>query len=238
MSNCKEHEHGAGSPGRFRGPPRLRQPCRTSLVLTIASIVAAAAMPALAMLRAVDSRGAHLTSLAPHEGACPIFPANNPLNQEIAHAPVNPNSAKYIESIGSNIHLHADFGTPPSYGIPYAVVGPHQPKSADPLHRIRRRIQSGPLPDPAERAGGGCGRRRRPPCARAAGGSLQAVRAVRGRTGRHRAGTPGSGAVFNLRSNRLRPEGWTSADAAGLPIFPLLVRYPEVRPGRSTMRCE
>ena len=42
----------------------------------------------------------------------------------------------------------------------------------------------------------------------------------------------GSGAVFNLRSNALRPEGWTSADAAGLPIFPLLVRYPEVRAGQ------
>jgi hypothetical protein len=42
----------------------------------------------------------------------------------------------------------------------------------------------------------------------------------------------GSGAVFDLRSNRLRPEGWTSADAAGLPILPLLVRYPEVRAGR------
>jgi hypothetical protein len=42
----------------------------------------------------------------------------------------------------------------------------------------------------------------------------------------------GSGAVFNLRSNALRPQGWTSADAAGLPIFPLLARYPEVRSGR------
>jgi hypothetical protein len=42
----------------------------------------------------------------------------------------------------------------------------------------------------------------------------------------------GSGAVFNLRSNALRPDGWTSADAAGLPIFPLLVRYPELRAGR------
>ena len=60
---------------------------------------------------------------------------------------------------------------------------------------------------------------------------MQAVRALRGaRTGS--GWDAGSGAVFNLRSNALRPEGWTSADAAGLPIFPLLVRYPEVRAGQ------
>ena len=47
-----------------------------------------------------------------------------------------------------------------------------------------------------------------------------------------RAGTPGSGAIWNLRSNRLRPRGWTSADAAGLPILPGLARYAEVKRGR------
>ncbi len=52
-----------------------------------------------------------------------------------------------------------------------------------------------------------------------------------GGSARAAAGTPGSGAIFNLRSNALRPEGWTSADAAGLPIMPLLARYPEVRAG-------
>src|ERR1700683_3787769 len=64
----------------------------------------------------------------PRESGCPIFPASNPLTQEIAHAPADPNSAAYIASIGLSGHLHPDFGTEPGYGIPFAVVGPHQPK--------------------------------------------------------------------------------------------------------------
>src|SRR5580658_6449087 len=62
------------------------------------------------------------------EYGCPILPAEDPLNQEIADAPVSPNSAAYIASIGLSAHLHPDFGTNPSYGIPYTVVGPKQPK--------------------------------------------------------------------------------------------------------------
>ena len=167
----------------------------------------------------------------PHEGACPIFPANNPLNQEIARAPVNPNSARYIESIGASIHLHADFGTPPSYGIPYVVVGPHQPRV--PIHFTEYGEESNPGPYPI------------PPTAPVEGAGEEGDRHVlvlqegacklyelyaaqRTASGWN----SGSGAVFNLRSNKLRPEGWTSADAAGLPIFPLLVRYPEVRSGQ------
>ncbi|HTC60679.1 MAG TPA: hypothetical protein VK691_11245 [Solirubrobacteraceae bacterium] len=168
---------------------------------------------------------------SPHEGECPIFPANNPLNQEIVKAPVNPNSTRYIESIGANIHLHADFGTPPSYGIPYVVVGPHQPRV--PIHFTEYGEESNPGPYPI------------PPNAPVEGAGEEGDRHVlvlqegvcklyelyaAQRTASGWAA--GSGAVFNLRSNKLRPEGWTSADAAGLPIFPLLVRYPEVRSGQ------
>jgi hypothetical protein len=201
------------------------------LVLPIASIVAASAMLALADAPAVDSRGAHLTSPAPHEGACPIFPAKNPLNQEIAHAPVNPNSARYIESIGANIHLHADFGTPPSYGIPYVVVGPHQPKV--PIHFTEYGEESnpGPYPVPASAPVEGAGEEgdRHVLVLQEGACKLYELYAAQ----RTASGwDAGSGAVFNLRSNKLRPEGWTSADAAGLPIFPLLVRYPEVHSGQ------
>lgn len=188
-------------------------------------------MSALANAPVVDSRGAPVVTSAPHEGACPIFPANNPLNQEVAHAPVNPNSAKYIESIGANIHLHADFGTPASYGIPYVVVGPHQPRV--PIHFTEYGEESNPGPYPI------------PPNAPVEGAGEEGDRHVlvlqegvcklyelyaaqRTASG----WDAGSGAVFNLRSNKLRPEGWTSADAAGLPIFPLLARYPEVRSGQ------
>ncbi len=168
---------------------------------------------------------------APREGSCPILPASNALNRDISRAPVDPDSAKYIESIGASVHLHADFGTPPSYGIPYVVVGAHQPKV--PIHFTEYGDESNPGPYPV------------PPKAPVEGAGEEGDRHVlvlqEGacklyelyNAERHGPGwDAGSGAVFNLRSNALRPEGWTSADAAGLPIFPLLVRYPEVRAGR------
>jgi hypothetical protein len=171
------------------------------------------------------------SSHSPHEGSCPIFPAGNALNKDISKAQVDPNSAKYIESIGAQLHLHADFGTPSSYGIPYAVVGPHQPKV--PIHFTAYGEESNPGPYPV------------PPNAHVEGAGVEGDRHVLvlqegtcklyelyAAQRRGSGWDAGSGAVFNLRSNALRPEGWTSADAAGLPIFPLLVRYPEVRGGR------
>ncbi len=171
------------------------------------------------------------SGLAPREGSCPILPASNPLDHDISHAPLDPNSAAYIDSIGAQVHLHADFGTPPSYGIPYVVVGPRQPKV--PIHFTEYGEESDPGPYPV------------PPHAPVEGAGEEGDRHVlvlqEGTCklyelyAAQRKGSgwdAGSGAVFNLRSNRLRPEGWTSADAAGLPIFPLLVRYPEVRAGR------
>ncbi len=202
---------------------------RTSWVLAIACIALTASASALAMARSVAGPAAPRP--APREGSCPVFPASNALNKDISHAPVDPNSAKYIESIGASVHLHADFGTPPSYGIPYAVVGAHQPKV--PIHFTEYGEESNPGPYPV------------PPKAPVEGAGEEGDRHVlvlqEGtcklyelyNAGRHGAGwDAGSGAVFNLRSNALRPEGWTSADAAGLPIFPLLVRYPEVKTGR------
>src|SRR5438128_8969189 len=56
------------------------------------------------------------------EYKCPVFPPSDPLNREIANAPVSPNSGAYLASIGASAHLHPDFGTNPSYGIPYSVV--------------------------------------------------------------------------------------------------------------------
>ena len=85
----------------------------------------------------------------------------------------------------------------------------------------------GPVPDPGRRAGRG---RQRPARARRRPRQLQALRAVR-RPAQGNRWDASSGAVFDLRSNALRPDGWTSADAAGLPIFPGLVRYDEVASG-------
>jgi hypothetical protein len=190
---------------------------------------------ALTLLAVAILLGAGATALArlsagPHEYSCPIFPAGNPLNQDISQAPLDPNSANYIAAIGAAGHLHADFGSDPSYGIPYVVVGPHQRRV--PIHFNAYGEESNPGPYPV------------PPNAPVEGAGEEGDRHVlvlqRGTCklyelyDAHRRGAgweAASGAVFNLRSNALRPEGWTSADAAGLPIFPLLVRYEEVRTG-------
>ena len=208
---------------------------RARWTLTIASTAIAAAVLVLASaphtLPPVAPAAAPASFVSPHEGSCPIFPASNPLNQEIVGAPVNPNSAKYIASIGADVHLHADFGTPASYGIPYTVVGPHQPKVPIHFTEYGQESNPGPYPIPPNAPVEGAGEEGDRHVLVLQEGSCELYELYAAR--RARAGwDAGSGAVFNLRSNKLRPEGWTSADAAGLPIFPLLVRYPEVRSGR------
>jgi hypothetical protein len=167
----------------------------------------------------------------PREGGCPILPASNALNRDISRAPVDPNSAGYIASIGLGGHLHPDFGTNPGYGIPYAVVGPGQPKVPIAFTEFGEESDPGPYPIPANAPVEGAGEPGDRHVLVLQRGSCKLYELYAAR--RSGAGwAAGSGAVFNLRSNALRPAGWTSADAAGLPILPLLVRYPEVRAGR------
>jgi hypothetical protein len=173
-----------------------------------------------------------MTAATAH-GACPIFPANNSINREISHAPVDPNSAKYIASIGLSGHLHPDFGTNPSYGIPYTVVGPAQPRVPIRFTAYGSESNPGPYPIPPDAPIEGAGQE----------GDRHVLVLQEGQCklyelyGASHAGSGSgwdaeAGAVFNLRSNALRPDGWTSADAAGLPILPLLARYDEVSSGR------
>jgi hypothetical protein len=209
-----------------------------ALVIAALVIAALAALPGLAggaSMQASPARGAQLpgapAKAGPSEYGCPLFPASNALNQDVSHAPVDPASARYIASIGLGGHLHADFGSNPSYGIPYAVVPRRQRRV--PIHFDAYGAQSdpGPYPVPADAPVEGAGQpgdRHVLVLQRGSCGVYELYSARRQGTGWQ----AGSGAVFNLRSNALRPEGWTSADAAGLPILPLLVRYPEVRAGR------
>jgi hypothetical protein len=162
---------------------------------------------------------------------CPIFPADNAINREIIHAPVDPRSAQYIASIGAGLHLHADFGANPAYGIPYAVVGPGQPKVPVSFTAYGSESDPGPYPIPPNapvEGAGEAGDRHVLVLQKGACKLYELYDARRSGSGWE----AGSGAVFDLRRNALRPEGWTSADAAGLPIFPLLARYGEVRAGR------
>lgn len=164
-------------------------------------------------------------------GDCPILPASNPLNQDISQAPVDPGSDAYIASIGAAGHLFADFGFTPSYGMPYVVVGPRQPKVPVKFTEWGKESNPGPYPVPSNapvEQGQEEGGDRHVLVVQE--GSCKLFELYKA----HRAGRgwdAGSGAVFNLRSNALRPEGWTSADAAGLPIFPLVARYQEVVEG-------
>src|SRR2546430_2853122 len=159
-------------------------------------------------------------------GTCHVFPADNPWNRDVSTLPVDPNSANYlggIAALGGNQKLHADFGGGGAYGIPYITVPGTQPLV--PVDFVAYGDESDPGPYPI------------PLVAPVEGGSDAHVLAVdrdhcklyelfAASKGTSR-WSADSGAVFDLTSNALRPEGWTSADAAGLPIFPGLVRYDE-----------
>jgi hypothetical protein len=158
------------------------------------------------------------------------FPADNPWNRPVEREPVDPASAALIASIGAERPLHADFGANWNggpFGIPYVVVSGDTPTV--PV-KFEYADESDPGPYPI------------PPDAPIEGGpkadgdrhilvidrdrwKLYELFSAYPQGKGYRAG---SGAIFDLGSNRERPAGWTCADAAGLPIFPGLVRYDEV----------
>lgn len=169
----------------------------------------------------------------PATGACTVFPADNPWNTDISGAPIHPNSANFINSIGASDHLHPDFGTfyeGAPIGIPHVTVGASQakvPVSFD----YADESDPGPYPIPPDAPieGGPNSDGDRHILVVDTGNCVlyELYDAHKQGNGWH----AGSGAVFNLRSNALRPDTWTSADAAGLPIYPGLVRYAEVQAG-------
>ena len=194
---------------------------------------AAAAVFALTLAALASSPGA---LRLPGAQGCPVFPATNAWNQRVDRLPVAPDSAAIIETMGAEEHVHPDFGSgtwkDAPIGIPVTVVRGSQRKV-----RVRfeyaHESDRGPYPIPRNvRIEGG----------RHSDGDRHALIVDRDRCllyelfalyptadGGWRVG---SGAIWDLRSNRLRPEGWTSADAAGLPILPGLARYDEVARGR------
>jgi hypothetical protein len=159
-----------------------------------------------------------------------IFPPDNPWNTDISKLPVHPRSAVYLQSIGLDANLHPDFGTvwegAPS-GIPYVVVGQDQPK-VPVTFEYADESDPGPYPIPPN-----------PPIEGGPDSEGDRHILIIDRDNHRlyelfsaypteKGWRAGSGAIFDLDSNALRPAGWTSADAAGLPIFPGLVRYDEV----------
>jgi hypothetical protein len=172
----------------------------------------------------------------PAAPGCPIFPRDNHWNQPVQRLPVHHNSDAIVRSIGLDEHMHADFGSGlyngAPIGIPFVTVGrstrrlPVSFEYASESDRGRY-----PIPPRVPIEGG-----------RSSDGDRHVIVVDRSRCRLHElfAAYPeqggkrwraGSGAVWSLRRNRLRPRGWTSADAAGLPILPGLARYDEVRRG-------
>lgn len=167
---------------------------------------------------------------------CQIFPKDNAWNQRVDQLPVASNSDTMIDSIGRGRNAHADFGSGKwegaPIGIPFVVVSKRQPRVpvsfeyADESDRARYPI---PRNAPIEGGRNGTGDRHviaidKSRC------KLYELYAAYPRKG-GRSWRAGSGAIYSLRSNKLRPDGWTSADAAGLPIFPGLAREDEVARG-------
>ena len=168
--------------------------------------------------------------------ACTILPSNNVWHSPVTSLPLNRRSATYVRSIGASSHLHPDFGSGlidgAPFGMPITIVR-HPAAAVRITFEYASESNHGPyrIPATALVEGG----------SRSTGDRHVIVLDTSTCTAyelydahRHSDGswTAGSGAIYNLRSNALRPAGWTSADAAGLPIVAGLVRYSEVANGR------
>jgi hypothetical protein len=160
-----------------------------------------------------------------------IFPATNPWNTDISAYPVHPNSAAYLASIGATGHLHPDFGTVwngAPIGMAFIVVPATQPL-VPMVFGYASQSDPGPYPFPpnAPIEGGPASTGDRHVLVLDPAHKLlyETWSSYRQKNGSWHCG---SGAKFDLTSNKLRPDYWTSADAAGLPILPGLVRYNEV----------
>ncbi len=158
-------------------------------------------------------------------GNCTVFPPDNPWNRDVSNDPLHPNSQNFIDYILANggDFVHPDFGSNPDYGIPYNLVPGNQAKVSVSFFGAADESDPGPYPIPPN-----------PAIEAASDGHLLVIdtdNCILYEMGNAEFVDPGwegySGAIFNLKSNALRPDTWTAADAAGLPIFAGLVRYDE-----------
>ena len=183
--------------------------------------------------------GAALSSARPVPGApkCPLFPRSSHWNKRVDALPVHPRSDAIVNAVGAGRTAHADFGSGlyegRPIGIPYTTVGRGQ-RRVPVSFEYAGESDRGPYPIPRNAPIEGGAR---------SDGDRHVLIVDRSRCRLYelfaayprdagRSWRAGSGAIWNLRSNRLRPAGWTSADAAGLPILPGLARYDEVRRGK------
>lgn len=203
-------------------PPRAR-------ILLVLSLATIAVVPQTA------SSGP--TSTLARVGKCQMFPADNHWNLRVDDLPTVSNSDAIIRSIGRNTGLHPDFGSGKyqgaRIGIPYVTVPRDQKKVRVRYDEYGDESDKGPFPIPRDAPIEG---------GRDSDGDRHVIVVQRGAcklielyharpVDGGRRWVAGAGATWDLDSNKLRPKGWTSADAAGLPILPGLARYEEVKSG-------
>ena len=166
---------------------------------------------------------------APTIGSCPVLPGDDIWNTRIDQLPVHPSSSTWVATIGANSPVHADFGSGTwngsPIGIPFVAVTGAQTKYSA-TFTYQSESDPGPyaipLNAPIEPGDGH---------AIAVDTTNCVLYELYSAVPQASSWKAGSGAIFQLQSNALRPATWTSADAAGLPIFPGLVRYEEIAAG-------
>src|SRR4051794_22945120 len=215
-------------------------------------LIAALGLLLLAAGAAVAKRKHHHGSLPrgpyPSLGACPVFPASSApanapsaadesaWNQDISAAPVDPNSAAYISYINAHgaDQIHPDFGSPREFGFPYAVVGKKQKRTKVHFTAYGDESDHGayrvPLKALVEGGQASDGDRHVLAVDTAHCRLYELYRAFAQKKPKPHWNAD-AGVIWDLRSPALRTDGFTSADAAGLPIFPGLVRYDEAASG-------
>jgi hypothetical protein len=205
----------------------MRRLLTLGLAVSMLCSCAGAGVPSLRNSQAVNEAGRAQPASVPIVGGCQIFPANNWWNTDISKYPLDKLSAKYIAALPGN--LHPDFGHNPDYGIPFNIV-PSTQKKVPVTFDYESQSNKGPYPIPADaQIEGGkhaTGDRHVLVLQQGVCKLYEMWRAFPIHGGR--SWKAGSGALFHLSSNKLRPNGWTSADAAGLPIIPALIKCDEV----------
>jgi hypothetical protein len=187
------------------------------------------AFAVLALALACTGGSAHALRL-PSAKRCPVFPKSNPWNRRVDQLPVAANSNAVVASIGLDTGLHADFGSGlwdgSPIGIPFDVVTRTTPRSRVTFEYGDESDRVGyPIPKRVHIEGGSDHH------ALLLDKSTCRLYELGGLAKQNGRWTAWAGATWSLRSNKVRPAGWTSADAAGLPIFPGLARYDEVKRG-------